>query len=42
MYQHDSMARPATKWHNPSKRCGWIYLSATIPMMVGMKIDTIP
>ena len=33
---------PAIKWQMPNRRWGWMYLSATIPMSVGMKIDTIP
>lgn len=36
------MAAPAIRWQMPKRRCGWINLSARIPIAVGMNIDTMP
>ena len=42
IHQQHSMAMPAAMWHNPKSRCGCIYLSATMPMMVGINMLTTP
>ena len=42
MAKSPTIDKPAMRWQTPNRRWGCIHLSATMPISVGMKMETIP